>query len=388
MSRKEHLRSEIINIFLMSGSIGRPDLIQRTGARAATVLKVIDELKAEGIITEPDRTGLKTGRRAPLLQLNSDHLWTLGIDFQTDRIIGALVNLKGEIIDSVEKPARQRGTPATCCEEIREVVNQLKQQNAGDWDKVKGIGFADPGLVDSENGISLRAVNIPGWENVKTGKWLSTEFRCSAVIWPECMVKTYMEYLTRYTAAPPESLFHISLGEGIGGGFIKYGECFIGANNRAMEIGHVIVAPEGPLCQCGNRGCLEALAGFNGIKRKVKEVINSGVDTELSLNDFTLQRFVECSRRDKAARIIAGEICTSIGTALATVVTLLNPSMIVLSGETAALGELLRNDIRRILNSSCFGGSVEKLQIEFSILDPQATARGAAILMRNKLLQA
>ena len=387
--KKDHLSSEILKIFLMSGAVARPDLIRETGARAATVLKVIDEMKTAGLVVEPGRTGIRTGRKAPLLSLNGDHQWTLGIDFQADRIIGVVADLRGEIVDCVEKTARHRGTPAACCEEIREVVNALKANHPQDWHRVKGTGFADPGLVDSENGISLRAVNIPGWENVKTGKWLSTEFGCPAGMWPECLVRTYMEYRTRYGAGhPPESLFHISLGEGIGGGFVKDGECFIGANNRAMEIGHVIVAPDGPLCQCGNRGCLEALAGINGIRRKVEEVIASGVDTELALDDFSLERFVSCSRRDKAARIIAGEISRSIGTALAVVVTLLNPSVIVLGGETAGLGKLLKSEIRRILSSSCFGGSVEQLKIEFSTLDRTATALGAAILMRDKLLMA
>jgi glucokinase len=385
MRKKGHLDSEIIRIFLMHASVSRPELIRETGARPATLLKAIDGLKAEGLLVEPDRAGVRTGRRAPLLHLNGDYQWTLGIDFQADKIIGAIVDFKGELIDCVEKPAQRRGSPAACCEEIRDVIELLKKQNVENWHLVKGIGFADPGLVDGENGISLRAVNIPGWENVKTGKWLSTEFRLPAGMWPECLVRTHMEYRTRL-AAPPESLFHISLGDGVGGGFIRQGEPFTGANNRAMEIGHVIVAPDGPLCQCGNRGCLEALAGINGIRRKVEEVIAGGVDTELTLEGFSLEKFVECSRRDKAARIIAGELCDNIGKALAVVVTLLNPSVIVLGGETAGLGEFLEREIRRVLNFSCFAGSVKGLKIEFSSLPPTATALGAALLMRDKLI--
>ncbi len=388
MSRKAHLRSEIIDLMLLRESAGRPDLIKETGARAATVFKIIDELKSESFIIEPDRVGIKTGRRAPQLMLNGDYQWTVGLDFQSERIIGTVVNLRGEIIDTVIRDARARGNPAACCEEIRQVIDGLRRNNNEHWDRVKGIGFADPGLVDSVNGISLRAVNIPGWENVPIGKWLTREYRLPAGIWPECLIKTYMEYLTRCPERAPESLFHISLGEGIGGGYIRGGECFTGANNRAMEIGHVIVAPEGPLCQCGNRGCLEALAGINGIRRKISEVISSGVDTELSLNDFSLKKFVECAAAgDKAARIIAGDICHSIGDALAVVVTLLNPEMIVISGETAGLGQLLISEIRRTLSSSCFSGSVDKLKIDFSTLDELAAARGSAIMMRKQLLE-
>ena len=154
-----------------------------------------------------------------------------------------------------------------------------------------------------------------------------------------------------------------------------------------MEIGHIVIAPNGPLCQCGNRGCLEAVAGETGIRRKIREVLNSGVDTELSLDNFSLAEFVECAKYDKAAKIIANEVCDSIGTALAVAVALLNPSMIVLSGELTRLGAVLTNAVSRSLSMNCFAGSLKDLRIELSTLAPIDTARGAALLMRNSLLK-
>lgn len=386
MTKKNDLRSEIIDNMLRCGPLTRPELVAATETRAATVFEVVDALKREGILCEPERQGKRTGRKAPILSFNPDHFWTVGLDFQVRRTVGVIADMAGNVLFSTELPALGRDTLSACRNEIREVLRQLRAFAGDRWKLVRGIGFADPGLVDIAGGVSIRAVNVPGWENTPTGKWLESENGVPASVWPECMVKTHMEYLVRGKEVSG-SLFHIGMDDGIGGGFVKHGECFIGDTNQGMEIGHIVIAPDGPLCQCGNRGCLEAIAGESGIRRKIREAINSGVDTKLDLENFSLKHFVECAKQDKAARIIASEVSDSIGRALAVVVALLNPSVIVLSGELTGLDEVLMSAIHRALNLSCFAGAVKNLRIEFSTLRGTDTARGAAILMRNGLVQ-
>ena len=306
------------------------------------------------------------------------------LDTNTRGLIVMSLNAKAE----AELAAPERTSLHACRNEIREVLRRLREQLGERWNLVRGIGFADPGLVDVEKGISIRAVNVPGWENAQTGKWLESENAVRAKLWPECTVKTYMEYLSRLHAEkPPKSLFHLGMDDGIGGGFVKDGVCFIGDSNQGMEIGHIVIAPNGPLCQCGNRGCLEAVAGETGIRRRIREALNSGVDTEMTLEGFSLAKFVEYARHDKAAKIIANEVCDSIGSALAVAVALLNPSMIVLSGELTKLGTVLTNAVTRALSMNCFAGALRELKIELSTLGAFDTARGAALLMRDALLK-
>ncbi len=388
MTKKSDIRTEIIRQMLLYSSITRPELVRRTGTRAATVFEVVDDLKREGILSEPDRRGRKTGRRAPALSFHPDHLWCAGIDFQVRRTRGVVADMTGNIRAEAELAAPERTSLHACRNEIREVLRRLREQLGERWNLVRGIGFADPGLVDVEKGISIRAVNVPGWENAQTGKWLESENAVRAKLWPECTVKTYMEYLSRLHAEkPPKSLFHLGMDDGIGGGFVKDGVCFIGDSNQGMEIGHIVIAPNGPLCQCGNRGCLEAVAGETGIRRRIREALNSGVDTEMTLEGFSLAKFVEYARHDKAAKIIANEVCDSIGSALAVAVALLNPSMIVLSGELTKLGTVLTNAVTRALSMNCFAGALRELKIELSTLGAFDTARGAALLMRDALLK-
>ena len=384
--KRDYLRSAILDLILSRGDATRPELVKTTGVRAASVFEAVDELKREGILCEPERSGRRTGRKAPCLRLNPEYFLCAGIDFQVRRTFGTVVDLSGEIRYRAELPSLGRGSLMACRDEIRTVLRHLQGQAGSEWKRVRGIGFADPGLVDVKKGLSIRAVNVPGWENARTGDWLSEENGLPAGVWTEGQVKTFMEYHLRGKEMNG-SLFHLGMDDGIGGGFIKNGECFIGDTHQAMEIGHIVIDPSGPLCQCGNRGCLESLAGEAGIRRRIREAISSGVDTVLKLENFSIPYFTECAKFDKTAHIIASEVSDSIGRALAVAVVLLNPSVIVLCGELTGLGDLLLESIHRELNRRCFSGTVRELKLEFSRLDKYDTARGAAIMMRNQLLR-
>lgn len=382
MSRKEHLQKLILRRLLLYGRTTRPELVALTGCRAATVFEAIDALKASGMVIEPERRGKKTGRRAPELECNRACACFLGLELQPSGVIGVVTDSCGDTLEQYEERFAASNAD-TARAAIKRCMSALLQRIGDKRELLRGVGFADPGLVDLDRGLSIRAVNLPGWENVATGEWLARECRVPAGVWQGEMVKTRMEYLTRLPDAP-ESLFHLGTDGGIGGGFIKGGRLFVGSNWQGMEIGHLVVDRDGPLCSCGNRGCLEAVAGKTGIQNLVRQALQSGVDTELKGDDFSIRRFVECSRRDKTARIIAEKVAEHIGRALAAAVALLNPAMIVVSGELASLGDLLLDAVRRSLELNCFAGAVRKLKLELSTLEPGDTARGAAMMMRDR----
>lgn len=386
MTKKDDIKRKLLKKLCMNCQLTRLEFIKAHGIRAATVFAAVDELKTAGLIAEPERKYVKTGRKSPLLQLNGAYGYFAGLELQPRKLMGVVIDAGGEIM--AQALLEPEGSP-----EARELIMmmdqlllRLKSQLNGDWRKIKGVGFADPGLVDIENRISLRAVNVPGWENIETGRILRQMTACPEIlVVPETAARTFAEYY-RYCPEPPRSLFQMSLSSGIGSGFIKNGELFIGDSYRGMEIGHIVISPNGPLCQCGNRGCLEAVAGEFGIKRKIHELIVNGVNTELNLENFSLEAFVESARRDRAAMMLANEVCESISLSLATVVTLLNPSVIVLGGELTGLDSILTNTIRQTLSTHCFGGAVENLSLEISVLDEYATAKAAAVMCRNRTI--
>ena len=366
------------------GRAARPELIELTGARAASVLAAVDELKAAGWLREPGRGAGRTGRRSPELVCNPDHCRFIGVDLQLRRTVGVMIDAAGGIVAERELAVSRRSF-ADARREIARVLGGLREAAGSEWELVRGIGFADPGMVDTERGISLRAVNVPGWENLATAEWLTGEFGLPVRLWPEEQIKTRMEYLLRLPD-PPDSLFHLGMDGGIGGGYIRNGRLFTGSTGHGMEIGHVVVAPGGDICHCGSRGCLEVVAGEDGIRRRIAALRAAGSVTELDPEHFTLAGFISAVPRDKAAAIIADEVCAAVGLALSTVVALLNPRMIVLSGELTGLGEQLIGSVRRALTLNCFAEAVRELKIEKALAGAADTARGAAIMFRDRML--
>lgn len=385
MSRRDELKQILLRYLLLHGRSTRPELVAMTGVRAATVFEAIDELKDEGIVQEPERRGKKTGRKAPELSCSADCCHIVGVELHLTGCIGVIIDANGEVIHCADHPAGERKTLLEVKREILEVLQHLHDLADGNWRLVRGLGFADPGLVDIERNYSIRAVNIPAWQELETGKMLENASRLPAQIWPEAMVKTRMEFIQRLPHAP-ESIFNFVTEDGIGGGFIKKGELFIGSSGRAMEIGHLVVRPGGARCQCGNCGCLESVASPAGLAEKIAESRAAGVDLGGLPEKFSMEVFADFAVRNRGVRIIADELCRDLGNALSVAVMLLNPEMIVISGEFASLGSFLTDSLRRELELRCFPEAVKELKIEISTLARTDTARGAAMMMRDRVL--
>ena len=383
MSRKDELRRRILKYILLRGKATRPELVEYTGVRAATVFEVIDELKTCGFLIEPGRRGKRTGRKAHDLALHGAAGYWLGVDFRREGSAGIIIDGCGNVVCREELSCDRRDLN-DCRREIGELIRRLRKSAGKEWELVSGIGFADPGVVDPNNAVSRKAVNIPGWENTATGQWLEGEFHLPVGIWPETMIKTRMEYMLRMPDVP-ESIFLLTLDEGVGGGFIRNGELFAGSSGCGMEIGHLVIEPAGAMCKCGNRGCVEALVGENGIRQKMEKALQSGMQSSLDMEKFELGAFLAAVPVDKAARIVADQVCENIGQALSAVVTLLNPAMIVFGGRLSKLDNLLLSGVRRVLELNCFADALQELRLELARSDEFDTARGAALRMRDKI---
>ncbi len=386
MKTQRELQQLIIEAISRNGQMTRPELMALLSIRPASIIEAVDVLIKSGTLVEPDRAGKKTGRRAPKLAFNPNHLWIAGIDFQFRKTLGVICNMTGEIIFKVETEAGLRNSSETARIEIRAIIERLREMAGGDWPKVRGICLSDPGLVDLNTGVSLKAVNVPAWENVSSRAWLEQICKMPALVLPKTMALTYMEYLTRHLDTSAGMLL-LNTGGGIGAGLIKNGELFVGNTGRGMEIGHLVMMPQGPLCRCGNRGCLEALAGEAGIRRRVEEVLSNNVETVLRNEPFSLDYFIRSAGHDRAAGIIASEICDYLAQGLTIAATLLNPSHIIIAGELTALGQPLIDTIARSLRLNCVLGTADHLKLELSTLGGDDTIRGAVMFMRRQLLE-
>ncbi len=383
--KKDELQRKILHR-LFDGQATRGEMTEKWQLRPGTLLKAVDALKANGLIVEPNRQGKKTGRRASELALNREYGCFIGIDLHIHYTAGVIMDLAGNILAETFIHSETAKNANIARSEIAECIKTLKQQLAADHPPLLGLGFADPGLVDQDNGRALVAVNLPGWHNFNISAWLKNSFGIEHLtVTASAAARIFIE-AQLLGQATPQSIFLMELGTGIGGGFIKHGAVFYGDSGCGMEIGHVIVEPGGPLCQCGNKGCLEAVAGEAGIRRQVNAMLSGDVITSLTKN-ISIQDFIACvNNGDKVAMTMAFKIADNIGLALVNVVALLNPTLIVLSGELTGMGRYLTHSIEQTLKMNCHPRALKKLEIKISELDKYATAKGAAMMNRNALI--
>jgi len=389
---KKNIQDDIIHQVLCHGSVTRKDLVKLFGIRPASLYTVVDRLIDIGLFHEPERHGKRTGRKASVVKFNNEFANFAGVELRPGEILGSVINLSGDIIATLKKSFDPCLDLDQLLVSLKDFVDDLilSQENnliSNSKASFKGLAFADPGLVDREKQLSVIAVNIESWRNVETGRVLR-EFTGieNILIESEANARTFMEY-SLMTPDLPSSFFHMELGYGVGGGFIKDGELFFGSTNCGMEIGHFIVEPGGAQCQCGNRGCLEAMVATAAIKRKVEYLIEHSVHSTLSEKKFSMENFIEAVKcNDKGALLIATEVSEKIAVALQAVVALINPEVIMLSGALTGLGDLMLNTIRKHLELNCQPAAVAGVQIKISSIDDFGTARGAALLARENYL--
>lgn len=382
-NQTQYLTQIILNQLLLEPALTRRQLIDALHMRPATLYECINRLKNLQLVTEPDRKSKHTGRRAPGLQINPEFGGYLGLEIKFNRVLGVSLDAQGkpslEIAEDLPVPAEAGNARRVA----RTVLRRLVQGTRKHGRKLLGVGLADPGLVDPNRGVALRAVNIAGWEEFPVKDWLEKEVGCPAVVLSGDDPRAYAEYLA-HPAPRPDSLLYVELDQGIGAGLVKQGEVFLGFSGCALELGHVVVQENGPFCLCGNRGCLEAVIGYQGLRARVVELNRLGVQTSLRENDFSYDTFLRAVRaNDKAAQRMVMETVNALGVGLAATITILNPQRIVFSGGLAKLGDLLLQLLRQQLALRCLTQALAQLQLAISQLDDYATARGAALYARQ-----
>ncbi|NQU44940.1 ROK family transcriptional regulator, partial [bacterium] len=176
MKQQDILRQRILRALLSSPRLTRAELLERIPVRPATLYDAIRRLDREGLVDEPERSGVKTGRKASPIMLHPKAGRFVGVELDVADTLAVLIDASGEVLAETRVHSKSPKDVEAGKREIRATLTDLrKKAKASDWRGLKGVGFADPGLVDVKRGISLRAVNIPGWECFPTRDWLQKE---------------------------------------------------------------------------------------------------------------------------------------------------------------------------------------------------------------------
>ncbi len=289
------------------------------------------------------------------------------------------------------KPLRRAALPTRGDEPVLERLKRLLHSVQPNGGTLLGIGVASPGPLDPVRGVVLEAPNIPGWRNLPLKALLEDEFGAPVVVDNDANLAALGEW--RYGAGQGHHhLLYLTISTGIGAGVIVGDRLMHGARGLAAELGHVTVVPNGPLCGCGKRGHLEAVASGTAIARMAAEVVAAGENSslaELPHPPTAAEVAAAAQAGDPLARRIFAEAGTHLGRALAGFLHIFNPSVVILGGGVVQAGDVLLRPLEETMRAEVMSPAyLEGLKITTAELGDNAGLLGALTAIREATYEA
>lgn len=312
----------------------------------------------------------------------------IGIDVGGTNVKIALVDEKGKIKYSNSVPTRAEMGYEYTVNNIKQAIYDLLKETKLEPKNIEGIGFGFPGQVDYKSGIVRLAPNIPGWVDVPIAKLIEDEYHIPTRVDNDVRCAALGE-LNFGAGKGCENLICITVGTGIGSGLIVNGKLVRGASNAAGEIGHIkLQMNDGPICGCGDTGCLEAFASGPSIVAMAEDYIRGGKSTKFRemANSNPITPYIVCEAA-KAGDPVAKRIFTImgeyIGIGMASVVNLLNPEKIIVGGGVADAGEILMTPLKETLKKRAMKIAGEAVEVVPAQLGNTAGVIGASLLIES-----
>jgi len=364
------------------GPLSRAQLSDKLAVPRPRLLSEIDRMVSTGRVLEAGPAASRGGRRSTLVQLDP------GLRFAAIDLGASSADI--EITDGGLEPVAAhseavdiRSGPTAVLDRISEILHTIREQ--GHYSTLEAIGIGVPGPVSFRDGVPVSPPIMPGWDRYPVRDTLARAHGCPVVVDNDVNVMTLGEQHSGVARTIDDLLF-VKIGSGIGCGVQVHGRIFRGAEGCAGDIGHIQVEEDGPICSCGNSGCLEAYFGGVALVRDATAAARSGESPALAER---LAVVGVLTARDVAECAAAGDnTCVSlirvggrrVGQVLATLVSFMNPSMIVIGGGLSGLGHLLLAEIRSVVYQRSLPLATGNLPIVMSELGSRAGVVGAALL--------
>jgi len=322
---------------------------------------------------------------------NKPRDYLVGVDLGGTKILAGVFTLKLELIGQAKISTKAHRGVETVIERIAHCIHEVVDECDLSLKQIKAVGVGAPGTVDAKLGKVIFAPNLPGWKEVPLQKELEKALDLPVVVGNDCNLCTLGVHEVELKGKP-RHMVGMFVGTGIGGGLILNGELYLGHNLTAGEVGHMVVAADGPKCGCGNRGCLEAVASRTALFRKVQAAIKAGQKTVLTdllgndLNDMRSGDLRKAIRRgDKVVERIVLEAAAFLGVGVASLINIVNPEVFVLGGGVieALEGEMMPTIIKTA-QQHVMAGTLKGAEIRASHLGDNAGITGAAVIARSR----
>jgi len=383
---------EVIRALRRQRRISRSELSNITGWSKAKASQEIRSLVDKGYLVEVGEGVSQGGRKPRLLHINKQLGYIAGIDIGATSLDIALADVTGLILQRCSEPTDVHLSPETVLGRCSELLLELIHEQRAAPDQILGIGMGVPGPVDFARGVLVAPPLMPGWENFPIRDFFKRTFVSAFVVVDNDVNIMALGEQRTGDAVGIDHFIFVKIGTGIGAGIISNGKIHRGSDGCAGDIGHICVDKEGPLCACGNKGCLEAMTAGPAITAKAMEAARNGSSPTLRQMQESNGGIIRpedvnaaCREGDQAALDIIRDSGQVIGDVLATLVNFFNPSHIFIGGGIANFGNHLLVAIRRAVLHRSLPLATTDLSINFSRVGSNAGVMGAISLALDYL---
>lgn len=361
----------ILTLLLAESPLSRVELARRTGLSSTAVTKAARPLIDAGYLHElpPERTAPGAGRPVNPLAVTPDREFVVGVKISADTLFGAVCDLRARMRTTASRPLGDRD-PAAVCGLLADLVAELLDANPEYRARTRHLGIAVSGDVDRPCG-RVRYSVLPSWRDVPLADTLAAATGLTVTVENDVKAITAAEHWfgegigTEYFAL-------VTIGAGIGSGIVINGELVAGAYGVAGEMGHISIDPAGPRCHCGQVGCVEAIASSDAVLAAIRCATDDP--------DLDFDGAVQLARGgDPAAQGAFARAGHAIGVGIATLVNLVGPERVVVTGEGLDTYDLFGMHIKDAYAAHCFKAAA-KCPLTLRPLPWEEWARGAAVV--------
>jgi N-acetylglucosamine repressor len=390
-------RNLVVNMLRTHPTMSRADLVRATRLSGPTISSIVAELTVRGLVEDVGQ-GLSSGGRPPsLLRLNDQANYVIGLKLMGHAISLVVTDLRAAVlytqVTPLPKQAAARAGPtappahrepevvvAAICAAIETAISS----SAVAPDRIIGVGVGVAGAVDATTGV-CRYSNTFDWHNVALAQPLSERLGLPVILENDANTLTAAEQWFGLGRGVDHFIV-VVVGSGIGAGIVVNGQLHRGAHGAAGEFGHIQLGDDGPRCTCGRNGCVEAWASDRAILREIRASVSQGRATSLGdathSEDFTIAQVgTAADDGDELSREVLTRAGHNLARGIAAIVNVINPRLVVISGEGVPAGEWRFGPVRKAIAASTFSETDPEVVLVSEPVDGAKWARGAACVV-------
>ena len=384
-SLSQHNASVVFANIFYNGPLTQREISRVSGLSFTSVASIVSGLEKRGIIERSIESSTNGGRPAALYRCNPTYGYAVGIEAQHDKLYLIVSDLAGHLLSRSTLPFDKKIGKEGFLDLLLQAVKNLIGSFKGRSPRFLGVGIGLGGLVDPKDGSVSILSHLPNWGNIPLKNVLEEKLQLKVFVQNNSDAAALGELRYGLGRGKRNFLF-INVRDGIGMGIVLNGELYTGTSGTAGEFGHITVDDHGPVCTCGNVGCLETLTSIPALVRNAKKFIAEGVTSAIKeiaggdLNAITFPVLLEAAKReDKLAYKLFTDAGRYLGEGIVSLVNLLNPELIIIGGDFVQAGHLIIEPIKDVLTRQALELPRKAVEVVFSKLGENASALGSVV---------